>query len=133
MTTARIGALGLAAALAVAACGGGDGGGTPTAPSGNPGNVAATITIGADGTVSPREVTVTPGSRVTFQNNHTRSHEMASDPHPTHGSCPPIDQVGFIAAGQSRTTGNLNTPGTCTYHDHNEPGNTALQGTIRIQ
>ena len=28
------------------------------------------------------------GQSVTFVNNDTRSHEMASDPHPTHGTCP---------------------------------------------
>ena len=126
--------LGLATtlAIAVAACGGDDDG-TPTAPSGNTGAVAATITIGADGAVTPRDVTVPAGSRVTFVNNHVRSHEMASDPHPTHGSCPPLDQVGFMAPNQSRTSGNLNTPGTCRYHDHLESENDAMKGTIRVQ
>ena len=124
-----------ALALAAGACGGSDG---PTAPSGggggggNAGPVAATITITASG-VSPTSVTVAPGSRVTFVNNDSRPHEPASDPHPTHGSCPPIDQVGFIAAGQSRTSGNLNTAGICSYHDHLNDGDARLQGTIRVQ
>lgn len=127
--------LAAAAAVACAACGG-NGGSTPTGPSGNggnSGNIAATITIGADGVVSPKEVTVAAGSRVTFTNNHDRNHEMASDPHPTHGSCPGIDQVGLIAPGQSRTSGNLNTARTCTYHDHINDTNVNLQGTIRVQ
>lgn len=91
------------------------------------------MTITSSG-VSPNTVTVSPGSRVTFVNNDNRSHNIASDPHPTHGSCPPIEQgVGFIQAGQSRTTGNLNTVGTCGYHDHDDPTNASLRGTIRIQ
>jgi plastocyanin len=122
---------GLLLGASALACSGDD---SPTAPSGggNSGPVAATITITATG-VSPSSVTVAPGSRVTFVNNDNRPHEPASDPHPTHGSCPPIDQIGFIAAGQSRTSGNLNTAGTCSYHDHLNEGDARLRGTIRVQ
>ena len=121
---------GLAALLAAAACGDD----SPTSPSGggNSGPIGATITITAAG-VSPNSVTVTPGSRVTFVNSDSRPHEPASDPHPTHGSCPSIDQIGSIAAGQSRTSGNLNTAGTCSYHDHVNDTNASLRGTIRVQ
>jgi hypothetical protein len=38
--------------------------------------------------------------------------------------------VGFLAVGQSKQTGNLNTARTCGYHDHNDPDK---RGTIRIQ
>jgi plastocyanin len=109
------------------------GGDTPTRPTdGGGGGGTTTVTITASG-VSPNSVTVAAGSRVTFVNNDSRPHEPASDPHPTHGSCPPLDQIGFIAAGQSRTSGNLNTPGTCSYHDHLNPGTASLNGTIRVQ
>ena len=130
MTARRLVYLGIAAlAIGAAACGDD----SPTSPSGgNDGPVGATVTITAAG-VSPTSVTVTPGARVTFVNNDSRPHEPASDPHPTHGSCPPIDQIGSIAAGQSRTTGNLNTTGTCTYHDHLNDTNASLRGTIRVQ
>lgn len=130
--------LALLAALAwgvtAAACGGGD---SPTAPSDGDGGgggspIAATITITANG-VAPSSVTVAPGSRVMFVNNDNRPHEPASDPHPTHGSCPAIEQTGAIGAGQSRTSGNLNTVGTCTYHDHLNDGDARLRGTIRVQ
>jgi plastocyanin len=123
--------LGAAAALSLAAagCGGSD---SPTGPSDGGSGTVATITITSTG-VSPSSVTVAPGSRVTFVNSDNRPHEPASDPHPTHGSCPPIDQVGFIAAGQSRTSGNLNTTGTCSYHDHLNDGDARLRGTIRVQ
>jgi len=119
--------------IACAGCGGSDGGGTPTSPTENPGTVGATITIGANGVVSPREVTVAPGSRVTFVNSHNAAHDMTSDPHPEHTLCPALNQVGFLSVGQSRTSGNLNTPGVCTYHDHINDTNANLRGTIRIQ
>jgi plastocyanin len=115
------------------ACSGDDGGGTPTSPTENPGAVAATITIGADGVVSPRDVTVAAGSRVTFVNNHSAPHEMTSDPHPEHTLCPALNQVGHLTNGQSRTSGNLNTPRVCTYHDHINDTNANLKGTIRVQ
>ena len=124
----------LALALACAGCGGGDDDGTPTGPSDpGTGTVAATITIGTNGVVSPREVTVAPGSRVTFVNSHNANHEMASDPHPEHTLCPTLNQVGNLSPNQSRTSGNLNTPGVCSYHDHINDTNNSLKGTIRIQ
>jgi plastocyanin len=121
--------------VAAAACGGGnDGyGSTPSSPSPTPsGSGGATITITASG-VSPREVTVSVGSRVTFVNNDSRPHDMASNPHPDHTDCPPINDVGFLQPGQSRQTGNLNTRRTCGYHDHNRDTDASLQGTITIQ
>lgn len=127
-------------ALLAAACGGGnDGGssGTPTTPTAtpNPGTPpvsTSTITITAAG-VSPQRITVSQGTRVTFVNNDSRSHEMNSDPHPTHGDCPAIDDVGFIAPGQSKQTGNLNVVRTCGYHDHNMESVASLQGQIVVQ
>ena len=130
-------AAGVLFALVVSACGGSDSPGTNPSGGGGggggggTGTIAATITITAAG-VSPKNVTVTPGSRVTFVNNDSRPHEMNSDPHPQHTDCPEIN-VGFISAGQSGTTQNLNTVRTCGFHDHNQPGVTSLEGTIRIQ
>jgi plastocyanin len=133
-----IGAAAIVAATAVA-CGGGSST-PPTSPtpppatgggSGNP--QTATITIGSNGSVSPSSVTIAPGGRVTFVNNHTQAHDMSSDPHPEHTQCPEINQVGFLTAGQSRTTGNLNTVRTCGFHDHNQPDTAGLKGTIIIQ
>lgn len=137
--------LALAVALTVS-CGGG-GSSSPTSPSGggtgssgggggtSGGGVSstATITIGADGAVTPANVTITQGGRVTFVNNHNRPHDMSSDPHPEHTQCPEINQVGFLQAGQTRTTGNLNTVRRCGFHDHNEPTNNSLIGSITIQ
>ncbi|MDH4063259.1 MAG: hypothetical protein OEW19_02580 [Acidobacteriota bacterium] len=122
------------AAVLVTACSGGDGGSssTPSSPSPSP-TAAATITIGADGRVSPSTVTVAPGSRVSFVNNHNQNHDMSSDPHPDHTDCPEINQVGFLTPGQTRTTGNLTTVRTCGFHDHNQPTNNDLRGSIVIQ
>jgi plastocyanin len=123
------------AALTLAACGGGSDGGTPTTPTAptTPPPAGTTITIGADGQVSPVNLTVPVGTRVTFVNNHSRPHDMFSDPHPEHNDCPEFDTVGFLSPGQSKQTQNLNRVRTCGFHDHNEPTNTALQGSVRIQ
>ena len=59
-------------------------------------------------------------------------HDMNSDPHPAHTSCTDMN-VGFVAPGQSQQTDVLNIARTCGYHDHNQPSNTNLQGTIMIQ
>ena len=123
--------------VAMIGCGGGKSG-TPTAPSNptppptTPPAASNTITITANG-VSPKDITVSPGTRVTFVNNDTISHEMNSDPHPNHGDCPEIDAVGFLAAGQTKLTGNLNTVRRCGFHDHTSPGVAALQGSITIR
>jgi plastocyanin len=131
------------AAVLTLACGGGGGTGggsptaptptTPTTPGGGGGTSTTTITIGSDGRVTPSAITVSAGAQVTFVNNDSRAHDMSSDPHPDHTDCPPINQVGFLQPGQSRQTGNLTTAGTCGFHDHNQPANAALRGTITIQ
>jgi len=139
---------GLAGAIALAAtvtaCGGGSSTpttpttptppvATPTPPAGGPNPTTATMTIGADGRISPSSVTIAPGGRVTMINNHSRAHDMSSDPHPEHTQCPETNQIGFLTTGQSRTSGNYNTARTCGFHDHNEPDNASLQGRIIIQ
>jgi plastocyanin len=121
----------LALATGFGACGGSN---SPSSPDpGNNGTIAATIVIDSTGTVTPRDVTVAAGSRVTFTNNHNTSHQMASDPHPEHTLCPSLNTVGLIGPGQSGTSSNLNTPMVCTYHDHINDTNAALKGTIRVQ
>ncbi len=109
------------------ACGGSQT--TPTPPTVAP---AATVTITATG-VSPRSVTVVPGSQVMFINNDSREHQMYSDPHPEHTSCPEFDQVGSLRPGESRATGNLNIRRTCNFHDHLQFENQSLRGAVAIQ
>ena len=117
----------LALALVVG-CGGSDV--APTTPPGA--TPAATITVTAGG-VSPRNVTVSPGSQVQFVNNDSRDHQMYSDPHPEHTDCPPFDQVGSLRPGESRTTGNLNVTRTCNFHDHLRFEDAALRGSVVIR
>jgi plastocyanin len=117
--------LSAAVVIFTGACGDGE---TPTNPS-NP-NV---ITISATGVVTPKELTVTPGTRVLFTNSDSRRHDMTSDPHPEHSDCPELNQVGVLNPGQSRETGNLVAVRTCGFHDHDLPDNVNLRGRIVIR
>lgn len=140
--TAACFALAIASAVAALACGGGGGGSsnptTPTPPTtpptgGGPLPTAVTITIASDGQVTPADVTIAMGGRVTMVNNHNQPHDMSSDPHPEHSDCIELNQIGFLTPGQSRTSGNLNTRRTCGFHDHNQPSVERYQGRIVIQ
>ena len=58
-------------------------GGSSTSPSpppnpggGSTGTIGATITIGANGVLSPATVTISSGESVMFVNNHNRDHQM---------------------------------------------------------
>ena len=102
-------------------------GGTCTASS-----TSTTITI-SNNSVCPQNITVPRGTQVTFVNSDSRNHTMNSDPHPEHTDCPEINQVGFLTAGQSRQTGNLNITRRCGFHDHEDFNNAALKGSITIQ
>lgn len=141
MTDARFRLLVAVAALGLlSACGGGSstspgGGGTAVVvkDSGTGGASGATVTMTASG-LSAGTVTIAVGQTVTFVNNDTRSHEIASNPHPQHGSCPAIENgLGIIAAGQTKQTHNFGNAGTCGYHDHQDDTNTRFQGTIVVQ
>ena len=80
---------------------------------GAPGPSGATITILANGTVSPSTVTISRGQSVTIVNNDARVHDMTSDPHPTHTDCQEINAVGLLQPSQSKLTNALNTARTC--------------------
>jgi hypothetical protein len=119
----------LAAAVAGSAAGCGDSAAPPTGPGAHP----FTITISSGGIVSPKSLTVPPGSRVLFVNSHSRRHDMTSDPHPDHLDCPELNQVGVLNPSQSRESGNLVTIRTCGFHDHDDPTNPDLRGSIIIR
>jgi plastocyanin len=105
---------------------------TSPSPGNTPQVQTNTITITSSG-VNPRNVLINLGTRVLFVNNDSRSHNMTSDPHPDHTDCPDINQVGFLAPGQSRETGNLVVARTCGFHDHDNPGQASLTGQIVIR
>jgi plastocyanin len=142
MTQLRSGLLFSVAALGIlSGCGGGSsstspgGGGTAVVvkDGGTGGANGATITLSSAG-VSAKSVTIAVGQTVTFVNNDNRSHEIASNPHPQHGSCPGIESaLGTIAAGQTKVTHNFGNSGSCGYHDHLDDTNAAFQGTIIVQ
>jgi plastocyanin len=135
--TTRISVRSLAVTLAVlaAGCTGSSGSTAPvTAPAAPPTGVqGTTITIAAGGVATPKNLLVKVGAQVTFVNNDTMNHLMFSDPHPEHTDCPELNQVGFLAPGQSLQSGNLNIVRTCGFHDHNLPAVASLQGSITIQ
>ena len=127
------GVLVAAAAMAAAvSCGGSSS--SPATPSGSctPSSNANTFVL-QNNQVCPQALTVARGSQVTFINNDSIVHEMASDPHPEHTDCVEINQVGLLNTNQSRQTGNLNIARRCGFHDHQHPDIAALRGTITIQ
>ena len=118
----------LALPVASAACGGSSPK-PPTDP--GPGGSVTTITITASG-ADQRNLTVALGTRIRWVNNDTRSHEMSSDPHPEHNQCSEINSR-VLTPGQSQETNNLVTARTCGFHDHLNPDQASLKGTITIR
>ena len=137
MQRTATGALIIVLIAALPGCGGG-GGSSPTSPTPSPGTggtpppSTATITISANG-VSPSAVTIARGGRVTVINNNNRVHEIASDSHPAHTDCPEINQLGQLSPGQTGMTGVLNVARRCGFHDHLNPTDGGLTGSITIQ
>jgi len=117
--------------LLLTACGGSD---SPSSPSTNPPNTNPNvITISSGGIASPKQLTVSPGTRVLFVNSHSRRHDMTSDLHPDHQDCPELNQVGLLNPTQSRESGNLVAVRSCGFHDHEDPDNANLRGTIIVR
>jgi plastocyanin len=124
-----IGTLAILAGL-LAACGG-----NSTAPDSGMSctNLPSSTILLLNNAACPQNLTVSPGTRVMFINSDSRAHDMFSNPHPEHTDCLELNQVGHLEAGQRRETGNLNTVRRCGFHDHDDPNNRGLQGTITIQ
>jgi plastocyanin len=131
------------AALISAACSGGGspaptmpalptGSNTPTAPSGPLPSPTPTVTITAAG-MTPLDITINAGQRVTFVNNDTRAHDLVGGVDPNHPDCPEITLAGFLTPGQSRETGVFTAARTCEYHDHTMLSVPAFQGRIIIR
>jgi plastocyanin len=91
------------------------------------------MTISSTGVLTPSELTIAPGTRVLFTNNHVQSHYIASDPHPDHTDCPEMDPVGVLAPGERRESANFVIVRTCGLHDHNDSTNRSLWGRIIIK
>jgi hypothetical protein len=122
-------ALVLAAALS---CGGDDS--SPGGPSGacTPSTSPATLVI-QNNSICPQSIGIARGGQLTIINQDSRTHEMTSDPHPSHTDCPELNQIGTLNTGQQRQSGNLTTARTCGMHDHTDPDRASLRATITIQ
>ncbi len=125
----------------MAACGGGSGAitspsgtSTPASPTGTPTppGTGTVVTVSASG-LSPQEIRVPVGARVTFTNTDTRAHDFSGGPDPSRPECPEVDAAGFVAPGQSRQTAVFATARTCVYHDHTYLGVAAFIGRIVIE
>jgi plastocyanin len=83
--------------------------------------------------MTPLELTIAVGQRVTFVNNDNRAHDVVGGIDPNHPDCPEIAQAGFLAPGQRGETGVFATARTCEYHDHTALGSPGFQGRIVIR
>ncbi|WP_291988746.1 hypothetical protein [Luteitalea sp.] len=79
------------------------------------------ITITPQG-VTPRVLVVAPGERITIRNLDTTAHQIFSGPYLERSTCPALNQIGYLAPGESRVSGNFTTAGTCPFLDDVRPG-----------
>lgn len=125
------------AATAVSCGGGTSSPAAPTPPAaGSPAVTTTpstpTVTITSSG-MTPLEITINVGQRVTFVNNDSRAHDLVGGVDPNNPDCPEITQAGFLTPGQSRDTGVFTTARRCDYHDHTMLSVPAFQGRIIIR
>ncbi len=86
------------------------------------------VTITAAG-VSPKSLTVSLGTTVSFVNADTIAHQISSDPHPSHTGLPGFDNT---SQNQSYSF-TFTKKGSFGYHDHLDGFNSAMKGTIVVQ
>jgi hypothetical protein len=121
---------GCGAYLLLTACGAW--GKSPTAPQTPPPPTGPTVTI-TSGALTPPAIEVPLGGRLTIVNDDSVPHDMGSDPHPGRENCPALNQIGMLAPGQMRTSGNLLEARTCGMHDHLRPLVPALHLRVTIR
>lgn len=78
---------------------------------------------------SPKTVTVKAGTKVTWTNNTQGNATVNSDPHPAHSTYPPLNTVGLIKPGESKSFV-FTEKGTYNYHNHL---NAAQTGTVTVE
>jgi plastocyanin len=113
----------------MAGCGGY---GSPTDPGLPTGVEGAIVTITPSG-VDPKTVTIDVGQSVTFVNNDSVAHNMASDPFPLYSDCPAVNRVGNLGPAQRVATGAFTVARSCGYHDLLRNTDVRFQGTINIR
>lgn len=87
----------------------------------------AVVSVTSSG-FNPPSITVRSGTTVTFRNDGTGSHWVASDPHPSHTGLPGFD-LGGMQPGQFKTF-TFEKTGTFGYHDHLDA---KIRGTIVVR
>jgi plastocyanin len=122
-----------AIAFGAASCGGSTSSSSTSPTTGCTPSSSPTTFVIMNFTICPQSITVPRGTQVTFSNMDSVIHEMDSNPHPEHTDCPELNQVDFLAQGQSRQSGNLNIARSCGFHDHMNPDRVSMKGTIVIQ
>lgn len=99
-----------------------------TSPS--PSQSSENVTIEYNGSgFNPKSITIKAGQTITWMNKDTDPLQIASNPHPTHTEYPPLNTVGLIQPGESKSF-TFPQAGTYGYHNHLEPGNT---GEVIVQ
>lgn len=90
----------------------------------------ATVTIRSDG-MTPKEVTLNRGNRVTILNLDSQAHRPMSDPHPEHNSCAALN-LGTIAPGGRAESAVINDSLDCRLHDETNVGDASFTTRILI-
>jgi hypothetical protein len=103
----------------------------PGPPPSIPTTDGATLTLTPEG-VSPKQVRVYQGSRVTFVNDDARVHDMRSNPLHLQTDCPELNAVGTVVPGQSKASDPLQHLRGCGFHDHVDEADTRLYGTVFV-
>lgn len=99
---------------------------TPT-PTSTVKNQTVTITF-ADGTASPKDVTIKVGDSVKFINNDDVLRWPASGVHPTHQICPGFDSLRGLNKGETYSF-TFREAKVCPWHDHPK---TSINGKITV-
>lgn len=76
-------------------------------------------------------VLVGPGGEVTFTNRDTVPHQVASDPHPSHGRCPELNGP-VLAPGERFRATMADRENSCGYHDERQLDVAAFRGTVTV-
>jgi plastocyanin len=82
--------------------------------------------------LSPAILSIRVGDTVTLRNDSASVFWPASNPHPTHSDCPGFDALRGLNKGESYTL-TFTKVQVCGYHNHLDPTNTTMRGTITIR
>lgn len=79
---------------------------------------------------SPATVEIKKGTTVTWVNNDTATHQIASDPHPLHNQLKDLGDGEVLNQGEGFSF-TFDKTGTFTYHDHLNP--LKYKGTVVVK